>query len=119
MKKRIMEESSVKKAWEQEVQWFDCIMIGTRYKVVRVFENENTPSITIKNNLTIEEAKDHCKDPETSSSTCKLWHNRNRTKRLGRWFDCMDINLGWKERRRAIRIKNQLDYLTIERDTEQ
>ena len=67
----------------------------------------------------IEEAKDHCKDPETSSSTCKLWHNRNRTKRLGRWFDCMDINLGWKERRRAIRIKNQLDYLTIERDTEQ
>ena len=65
--------------------------MGTRYKVVRFFENENVTTRVIKKNLTEKEAKDHCKDPETSSSTCKLWHNRNRTKRLGRWFD------GWTE----------------------
>lgn len=41
----------------------------------------------IKRGLTLEEAQAHCKDPETSSRTCKRADNVKRTRRLGPWFD--------------------------------
>lgn len=57
------------------------------YKIVRMYFDRNIPKRTIATGLTLEEAQTHCKDPETSSSTCTKPHNKLRTKRLGPWFD--------------------------------
>ena len=37
--------------------------------------------------VTLNEARAHCADPETSSSTCTGRVGRARTRRLGAWFD--------------------------------
>lgn len=55
------------------------------YKIVRFYFKGG--SRVIVRGLTLEEAQQHCQDPETSSSTCTKYHNRQRTKRLGPWFD--------------------------------
>ncbi len=55
------------------------------YKVVRMFFKGGKR--TIKTGLSLEEAQAHCKDPETSSSTCKKPHNVRRTRERGPWFD--------------------------------
>lgn len=57
------------------------------YKIVRMYFDRNIPKRTIATGLTLEEAQAHCKDPETSSSTCTKPHNKRRTKNLGPWFD--------------------------------
>ena len=60
------------------------------YKIIRSFLNswmgEGRPQ-TIKTGLTLEEAQAHCKDPETSSSTCTSDVGKRRTERMGPWFD--------------------------------
>jgi hypothetical protein len=63
---------------------------SARYKVVRSFFNSDIRPRTIKTNLTLAEAQAHCKDPETSSSTCKGRVGRERTRRCGPWFDGYD-----------------------------
>lgn len=60
------------------------------YKVIRFFENSNRRYV-VKTGLTLEEAQAHCRDPETSSSTCTTPEGERRTARAGRWFD------GWAE----------------------
>ena len=57
----------------------------TTYKIVRNYFN-GTPR-TIARGLTLEEAKAHCQDPETSSSTATSSAAKARTRRLGPWFD--------------------------------
>ena len=53
------------------------------YKIVR-FYRDNRPARTIETGLTLEEAKAHCKDPETSSTTASAI----KCKRIkGEWFD--------------------------------
>ncbi len=42
---------------------------------------------TIRRGLTLEEAYDHCRDPETSSTTCCLATSVRRTRKRGPWFD--------------------------------
>lgn len=42
------------------------------YKVVRFYFNKPGYRRTIKNKLTLEQAQEHCKSPETSSSTCTM-----------------------------------------------
>jgi hypothetical protein len=59
----------------------------TTYKVVRFYKDDDIPTRTIEKGLTLEEAQEHCRNTETSSSTCQEWTNRQRTKRLGDWFD--------------------------------
>ena len=56
------------------------------YKIVRMFEGDE-PTRTIKRCLTLKEARDHCRDPETSSSTCKGITGIELTDQFGRWFD--------------------------------
>ncbi len=58
-----------------------------KYKIVRMYFNRNVPRRTIKRGLTLEQAQEHCRDPETSSTTCTRYHGRKRTERLGSWFD--------------------------------
>lgn len=55
------------------------------YAIIRFFGNN--PSKVIKRGLTLEEAKDHCKNPETSSRTATSATAKARTKRMGAWFD--------------------------------
>tara|TARA_B100000214_G_C23858812_1_gene577051 strand:- start:192 stop:389 length:198 start_codon:yes stop_codon:yes gene_type:complete len=49
------------------------------YKIIRFRFDGNHR--TIKTGLTLEEAQAHCKDPETSGSTCSDLSKR------GKWFD--------------------------------
>ena len=55
------------------------------YKIVRYYTNNN--SVVIKESLTLQEAKDYCKDPETSSATCSDPVNIAITEISGPWFD--------------------------------
>ncbi len=57
------------------------------YKVVRFFAREGTFRRVIKGGLTLEEAQEHCRDPETSSRTCKKYAGHERTRKYGPWFD--------------------------------
>jgi len=56
------------------------------YKIVRGYFN-NSRKRTIKTGLTLEQAQEHCRDPETSSSTAQSAVARKRTRQHGPWFD--------------------------------
>jgi len=58
------------------------------YKIVRSYLK--LPPLVIKRGLTLEEAQAHCKDPETSSSTCTNPELIARTHLTGPWFDGYD-----------------------------
>jgi hypothetical protein len=60
--------------------------VQTTYRIVRMYK-DTYKTLTVARGLTLEEAQEHCKDPETSSRTAKLPHNVRRTKRCGPWFD--------------------------------
>ena len=55
------------------------------YTILRKFFNHETE--TIETGLSLEEAQEHCKDPETSSRTCTSAEGLLRNE-LGQWFDC-------------------------------
>jgi len=59
------------------------------YKVIRMYARESSRHFnrTIKSGLTLEEARAHCSDPETSSSTCTRSDRRAITAARGDWFD--------------------------------
>ena len=57
------------------------------YKIIRMYCDESFNNRTIKRGLTLEEAQAHCKDKETSSTTCKMDANIRRTHQHGAWFD--------------------------------
>ena len=59
------------------------------YKIVRFYFKGSKR--TIATGLSLEEAKAHCSDPETSSETCRKWHNRQTTKKRGPWFDGLTL----------------------------
>lgn len=58
-----------------------------RYKIVRQYFESGRTRRTLKRGLTLEEAQTHCRDPETSSSTCTNEAGRAITRRVGEWFD--------------------------------
>lgn len=64
-------------------------MSGERiYKIVRMYQRDRrSHTVRGKTRLTLEEAQAHCRDPETSSKTCKRAKNKQRTYRYGPWFD--------------------------------
>jgi len=62
------------------------------YKIVRHYKEYG--SRVIKRGLTLEEAQEHCKDPETSSSTATSKKALDRTRRWGPWFDGYDEDKG-------------------------
>lgn len=59
------------------------------YKIVRMYAEERSRHYrrTIDSGLTLDEAQAHCRDPETSSSTCTGSRQRRRTRERGAWFD--------------------------------
>lgn len=64
-----------------------------RYKIVRMFSARDSHGElfrrprTIKRGLTLEQAQDHCRSPETSSRTCKSSKAIRYTRANGPWFD--------------------------------
>lgn len=56
------------------------------YKIVRHFKEDDRRE-TIAEDLTLEEAKAHCNDPETSSNTATGEKERRMTEEFGAWFD--------------------------------
>lgn len=56
------------------------------YKIVRMFFSGRRP-YTVATGVTLSEAQEHCRCPETSSSTCTLYAGRKRTDNYGPWFD--------------------------------
>jgi hypothetical protein len=59
------------------------------YKIIRMYQNSFPDNCrrVIKSGLTLEEAQEHCRNPETSSNTCRKARNVQRTKMYGPWFD--------------------------------
>jgi phosphopantetheinyl transferase (holo-ACP synthase) len=57
----------------------------TTYRIVRFYQNGS--SRVLRRGLTAEEARKHCEDPETSSTTATSAAAKARTKALGHWFD--------------------------------
>lgn len=55
------------------------------YKIVRMYFMGGKR--TIKTGLTLEQAQEHCQNPETSSSTCTSSAGKRRTRIMGPWFD--------------------------------
>lgn len=56
------------------------------YRIERIFRNDH-PKRVIKRHLTWAEAQEHCRDPETSSSTCTKKACLAMTQKYGAWFD--------------------------------
>jgi hypothetical protein len=59
----------------------------TKYKIVRNYFNAGITSRVMRTGLTLEEAQEHCKNPETSSSTATGKSAKATTRRVGKWFD--------------------------------
>lgn len=59
------------------------------YKIVRTFLKHDQTQV-IKSGLTLAQAQKHCRDPETSSSTCTDPKLIDLTGRVGPWFDGYD-----------------------------
>lgn len=57
------------------------------YRIVRFYQRDEHPREVVARGLTLEQAQAHCNDPETSSSTATGHHARERTERMGPWFD--------------------------------
>lgn len=55
------------------------------YRIIRYYSTRGKR--VINSGLTLEQAQAHCSDPETSSRTCRKATNRQRTHRVGAWFD--------------------------------
>lgn len=61
--------------------------MATKYKIVRHYFKGTPNHRTIKNGLTLEQAQEHCRDKETSSTTCTTSAGKLRTRQYGMWFD--------------------------------
>lgn len=74
---------------------------GDKYKIVRMFQDPNKRSRTIKRGLTLEEAQAHARDPETSSSTCTSARCKRYTRTHGDWFDGYELEKPKRKRNPA------------------
>lgn len=59
----------------------------TTYRIIRHFQNPDIRNRIVDRGLTLDEAQEHCRDPETSSSTATSSRAKSRTRELGPWFD--------------------------------
>ncbi len=57
----------------------------TEFKIVRHYFNGG--KVVIETGLSLEDAQEHCDDPETSSRTCTEEAGLATTRERGPWFD--------------------------------
>ncbi len=58
-----------------------------QYKIIRHYQRGHFRHRVIETRLTLEQAQEHCRNPETSSRTATSYRARERTRRCGPWFD--------------------------------
>ena len=56
------------------------------YQIVRMYQKKWQGRV-IQSGLTLEQAREHCSNPETSSRTCTSASSKAITRRNGEWFD--------------------------------
>jgi hypothetical protein len=56
------------------------------YKIVRMYTDEDQCQEILETGISLTQAQAWCKDPETSSSTCRKLENIVRTCQKGNWF---------------------------------
>lgn len=56
------------------------------YRIIRKYFRDDIEDEVIETGLTLQEAQDHCSDPETSSKTCTYNHLIILTHMNGPWF---------------------------------
>lgn len=61
------------------------------YKIRRFYQRDSVPTETVMHGLTLEQAQEHCDDPENSSRTCTAAEGHERTERFGAWFEGFDV----------------------------
>ena len=59
----------------------------SKYTIMRFYQQDGKWRRIMKKNLTLEEARAHCRDQETNSRTCKSEENVKHTQEHGPWFD--------------------------------
>lgn len=59
------------------------------YRIVRRFYRGNAPQV-IETGLSLDEAREHCNDVESSSSSCTSPAGRARLLSMGEWFDSFE-----------------------------
>lgn len=59
------------------------------YKIIRFYQHgtNGVERKVIMTGVTLAGAQKHCRDPETSSSTCTSGSGKARTRKHGPWFD--------------------------------
>jgi hypothetical protein len=63
----------------------------TTYVIKRFYRDDSDLNgEIIETGLTLEEARAHCKDPETSSGTCSTQEGLKRLREHGPWYDGYD-----------------------------
>lgn len=60
------------------------------YKIFRSYQRSAAMKETIATGLTLEQAREHCNNPETQSKTCATEEGLRRTEEKGPWFDGYD-----------------------------
>lgn len=61
----------------------------TTYKIVRKFRDGH-PDEEIETGLTLKQARKHCQDKNTSSSTATSTSAKAITEKMGPWFDVFE-----------------------------
>lgn len=64
----------------------DPLDTSQSYKIIR-FYRDGHPAEVLRDGVTLEEAREHCRNPETSSSTATSQEAAERTRQYGEWFD--------------------------------
>ena len=59
----------------------------TTYKITRSFFSDDHDDEVIATDLSLEEAREHCRNPETSSRSCTIPGLVAMTEDRGPWFD--------------------------------
>lgn len=59
----------------------------TTYKIVRGYRDDSDKRLVVETDLTLEEAREWCRDSETSSRTCTTDEAIAHTEEHGPWFD--------------------------------
>lgn len=57
------------------------------YQIIRFYADDEKLKEIVMTVQTLEEAQEHCNDPETSSRTATSDEARARTRQFGQWFD--------------------------------
>ena len=67
--------------------------MAPKYKITRYFYKTEA-FVVVRRGLTEEEAKLHCKSPESCSKTAQSAANKRRTIKFGHWYDKYELDRG-------------------------